>query len=307
MSENREVKSDVFSMLMQEKEYALQVYNVVNDSHYDDPEKIEITTLKKGISLSIRNDASIILDMNLNLYEHQSTYSPNMPLRSLIYLADILKPIVKDKDIFGRKIIKIPNPKFVVFYNGRENRPAVEWLKLSDAYEHQMVEPEMELSCTVYNINPGMNDDLLNKCKVLKEYMTFIERVRSNEKEKQEEPIKSAIEWCIENDILKDFLKAREEEVLKAMVIDMTFERREELIRRDEREEGRLEGRAEGRMEGTQRILIDLIKKKISKNKMLEQIADELEMEVDEIRNYYSLILENPEASVEAICEMLEK
>ena len=204
MSENREVKSDVFSMLMQEKEYALQVYNVVNDSHYDDPEKIEITTLKKGISLSIRNDASIILDMNLNLYEHQSTYSPNMPLRSLIYLADILKPIVKDKDIFGRKIIKIPNPKFVVFYNGRENRPAVEWLKLSDAYEHQMEEPELELSCIVYNINPGMNEDLLNKCKVLKEYMIFIERIRKNEEEKKEEPIKEAIEWCIENNILKD-------------------------------------------------------------------------------------------------------
>lgn len=90
------------------------------------------------------------------------------------------------------------------------------------------------------------------------------------------------------------------------MVIDMTFERREELIRRDEREEGRLEGRAEGRMEGTQRILIDLIKKKISKNKTLEQIADELEREVDEIQHYYSVILENPDASVEAICEMLQ-
>lgn len=94
------------------------------------------------------------------------------------------------------------------------------------------------------------------------------------------------------------------------MVIDMTFERREELIRRDEREEGRLEGRAEGRaegrMEGTQRILIDLIKKKISKNKTLEQIADELEMKADEISHYYSLILENPDASVDVICGMLE-
>ena len=108
--ENREVKSDVFSMLMENKEYALQVYNAVNDSDYDDPEQIEIYTLEKGISLSLRNDASFIVDMNLNLYEHQSTYNPNMPLRSLIYLTDIIKTYVKDQDIFGRRRVMIPTP-----------------------------------------------------------------------------------------------------------------------------------------------------------------------------------------------------
>ena len=243
MAENREVKSDVFSMLMEDKRYALEVYNGVNGSSYDDPEMVEVTTLKKGISLSIRNDASIIVDMNLNLYEHQSTYSPNMPLRSLIYLVDIIKPYVKDKDIFGRKLIKIPTPKFIVFYNGREKRPAIEVLKLSDSFEKMADEPQLELMCTVYNINPGYNDELLNKCKILNEYTLFVERIRYNESVDDVAPIDNAIDWCIEHNILKDFLLARRAEVLKAMTIDMTFERREELIRRDERAEGFEEGK----------------------------------------------------------------
>jgi len=90
MAENREVKSDVFSMLMEDKRNALEVYNALNGSDYTDPELIEMVTLEKGISLTIRNDAAFILDTSINIYEHQSTYNPNMPLRSLLYLASTL-------------------------------------------------------------------------------------------------------------------------------------------------------------------------------------------------------------------------
>lgn len=84
MSSNREYKSDVFSMLMQDKERALQLYNVMNDSNYQNPEDVEMTTLDGGISLSVRNDASFVVDARLSIYEHQSTVCPNMPIRSLI-------------------------------------------------------------------------------------------------------------------------------------------------------------------------------------------------------------------------------
>ena len=245
MKENREVKSDVFSMLMENKEYALEVYNALNGTDYDNPEDIEVYTLEKGISLSLRNDAAFIIDMNLNILEHQSTYNPNMPLRSLIYLAEMLKAYVKDKDILGYRRIMIPTPHFVVFYNGKQNRPAVETLKLSDSYEKETDSPELELICTVYNINPGYNDEFLEKCKVINGYTAFIEKVRLFDKEKAEHPIEDAIKWCIENNILKDFFIERGQEVLKAMTIDMTWEHREELIRRDEREEGREEGARE--------------------------------------------------------------
>ena len=200
--------------------------------------------------MSMRNDASLILDMYLNIYEHQSTYSPNMPLRSLLYLAEMYKILVKDKDLYGRTLIKIPTPKFVVFYNGTEDRPSVETLRLSDAFIHKTDTPDLELVCTVYNINLGKNDELLKKCPVLAEYMQFIDKIRKNEKVGDERPIENAIDWCIEHDILKEFLKEHRSEVLKAMTIDMTFERREELIRRDERAAGREEGLATGIMLG---------------------------------------------------------
>ena len=84
MSGNREYKSDVFSMLLREPENALEVYNALNHTHYDNPEDVEIQTLVRGVSLTVRNDAAFVIDWNLNIYEHQSTYNPNMPLRRLI-------------------------------------------------------------------------------------------------------------------------------------------------------------------------------------------------------------------------------
>ena len=89
---NKEYKSDVFSMLLQDKKRAMEIYNAINGTDYDDPELVEMTTLDdKSFSLTVRNDASFILDANLSLYEHQSTYCPNMPLRDLLYFASIIQ------------------------------------------------------------------------------------------------------------------------------------------------------------------------------------------------------------------------
>ena len=129
---------------------------------------------------------------------------------------------------------------------------------MSDAFIHMTDTPDLELVCTVYNINLGRNGEFLKKCPVLAEYMQFIDEIRQNERTGDERPIEKAIDWCIEHDILREFLKERRSEVLKAMTIDMTFERREELIRRDERAAGREEGREEGRAEGTMKTLLDL-------------------------------------------------
>lgn len=138
MMGNREYKSDVFTMLMEVPEYALEIYNVLNGSHYTDPSQVHIMKLEKGILLSIRNDASFVLDAYLNLYEHQSSYNPNMPLRFLIYFSALLEEMVREQeyDLYGRKQIPIPTPKFIVFYNGLDQRPAREIMRLSDAYEH---------------------------------------------------------------------------------------------------------------------------------------------------------------------------
>ena len=151
MSGNREYKSDVFSMLMQDKERALQLYNVMNDSNYQNPEDVEMTTLDGGISLSVRNDASFVVDARLSIYEHQSTVCPNMPIRSLIYFSVILSDMLSDKknkkmigrNIYGKRLVKIPTPNFIVFYNGEEEQPEVQELKLSDAFEKPTDNPNL--------------------------------------------------------------------------------------------------------------------------------------------------------------------
>jgi hypothetical protein len=177
MAENREYKSDVFSMLLQDKKNAMELYNGLNGTSYDDPDRIEMFRLDKGISLSLYNDASFIIDMNLNLYEHQSTYNPNIPLRNLIYFVNLVQKLFCNRDLYGRKLIKIPTPHFVVFYNGVEERPETEELRLSTSFVQTGKQPEIELICTVYNINPGYNEELLQHCKVLKGYRYFVEKV----------------------------------------------------------------------------------------------------------------------------------
>lgn len=244
---NREYKSDVFSMLMKVPEYALDAYNGMNMSDYTDSSLIEIDTLENGISLSIRNDASFLIDSHLNLYEHQSTYNPNAPLRNLFYLANLLSRHTRDRDLYGRKLCRIPTPHIVVFYNGSEKRPEKEVLKLSDAFIHKTEHPDIEVTCTVYNINPGFNQDLLARSKVLSGYMYFVNCVRDylkkqGENRDLETAIRTAVRDCIENHILEDFFRKNVEKVVKVMVLDYTWERREELIREEEYEDGKQAG-----------------------------------------------------------------
>ena len=217
MNENREYKSDVFSMLMENKRYALEVYNALNHSDYRNPEEVEIIRLERGISLSIRNDASFLIDMNMSFYEHQSTYNPNMPLRSMIYYVNALEDWLKRKnlDLFGRKRIQIPTPHFVVFYNGMEKRPEYEEMRLSEAFCHKTDEPGIEVRCRVYNINPDNNRSLKERSAVLEGYSYFVEKVRIYRKREMElgEAVDRAIEDCIENHVLEDFFRDRKDEV----------------------------------------------------------------------------------------------
>jgi hypothetical protein len=115
--------------------------------------------LDKGISLSVRNDAEFVIDFELNIYEHQSTYNPNMPLRGLVYFVEKLDEFIKGRDIYGHRLIKIPTPHFVVFYNGTEKRPEKEVLCLSDAFYHPTDDPELELYNVPYKVDTTRKRD----------------------------------------------------------------------------------------------------------------------------------------------------
>ena len=269
MAGNREYKSDVFGMLMEEPGYALEVYNALNQSDYRDPGLVEVCSLERGISLSVRNDAAFILDMNLSVYEHESTVCPNMPLRELIYVTNILEQWVKKQNLYGRKLVKIPTPRFAVFYNGVEEQRSQYQLKLSDAYANPMEAPELELTCTVYNINVGKNQALLSKCPVLRQYMIFVDYVREYlgkypEKDLRK-AINKAIDRCIREGVLREFLIRRRGEVTKVTQLDYTFDRRIELEREDARAEERVNTERERKAKEEERQAKEAAEKEVQR------------------------------------------
>lgn len=102
----------------------------------------------------------------------------------------------------------------------------------------------------VYNINNGKNPHIRQSCKWLDEYMIFVNKVRELHCGRTDEElvidIEMAIDYCVEHNILREFLISRRNEVTKNMKLDYTFDRQLELEREDAREEGREEGLQEG-------------------------------------------------------------
>ena len=245
MRNKRNFKSNVFTMLLEEQERALELYNAVNNSNYDDPSLVEINTIEGGFELSIHNDSSFIVDNVLSIYEHQSTHCPNMPLRSLVYFATLIQKKYMNRDIFSRRVVMLPTPKFIVFYNGTEPQPEYAEMKLSDCFLNKNEKNMLELVCKVYNINEGKNKELLEQCKWLSDYMVFVDKVReyhySRSDDDLEEDINKAIDYCIDNGCLEKFFTSRRSEVLEVTKVDYTFERRMEL----NYEEGLREGKVE--------------------------------------------------------------
>ena len=232
---NRHYKSRLFEMVYRDKKELLDLYNAVNGTDYDNPEELEINTLENAIYLSMHNDVSFVIDSRLSLYEHQSTYSPNLPLRYLLYVSDLYSKMTKDANLYGSKRIPIPPPKFLIFYNGREERPEKEEMRLSDAFAIDDPAPSLELKAIMLNINPGYNDTLLKACKSLKDYVEYTSRVRQYAEEMSiEEAVERAITECISEDILAEFLMTFRAEAKKMSI----YEYDEERQRRFDREEG---------------------------------------------------------------------
>ena len=249
----RNYRDTLFRMLYRNKKRLLSLFNAVNGTQYDNPDDLTITTLDGVLYLGMKNDVSCIIDMMMQLYEHQSTVNPNMPLRNLFYVSDLLQKYIYEEglDIYSHKQIKIPTPKFVVFYNGDEEQPERKEIRLSKAFSANTGETNMELVVLQININKGQNEELKAACKTLQEYAEFTERAREHRKEMElEDAIRTTIDECIRDGILKDFLLKNKAEVYHMCLYEFDVELHERVLREEEREEGRIEGRREGIREG---------------------------------------------------------
>ena len=256
---NRLYKSHLFVMIFEDKEKLLELYNAVSGSDYRDPGLLEINTLENAIYMSMKNDISFLIDARLSLYEHQSTYSPNLPLRFLFYLSDLYSGMTRDANLYGTRKIQIPPPRFIVFYNGEEEQPDRRILKLSDLYTVEEEEHKLELEALMLNVNTGHNEELLNACRTLGEYAAYTGRVRRYAKEMPiEEAVEQAITECIREGILKDFLEKNRREAIRVSI----YEYDEERHIRQEREDAWEEGRQEGRQESRKQIIKNMLKQK---------------------------------------------
>ena len=278
----RNYKDTVSRMLFREPENALSLYNALNGTNYADASQITFNMLDNAIYMGMQNDISFLIMNEVNLYEHQSTYNLNMPLRDLFYVAELLQVYVKDQSLYSSKLIKLPTPHFVVFYNGVEDKPEKRILRLSEAFEVPTKDPELELKVTILNINPRKNEDLKEKCPVLKQYTQYVEQVRCNSMNMSlEQAVEEAIEYCIQHNILKEFLSKQKAEVIKMSIFEYDEEREIELIRRDEREIGKEIGQKIGEEIGAEKERENTIKSIISFGKKLgaskEQIIKELQ------------------------------
>ncbi len=216
----KKYKDTVFRMLFSDKKELLTLYNAVNGTDFDNPEELEITTLENAIYMTVKNDLSCVIDMRLNIFEHQSSVNPNMPLRDLDYVSRSFRRFYDRHDIYSERLIPLPNPKFVVFYNGVKEQPERKEFKLSDAYTHPDEHPSLELVVLQLNINKGYNDELMSKCPTLKEYMLFVERVRTYWQDMNiDTAVNRAVNECIKENILAEFLQKNKREVV-AMGID---------------------------------------------------------------------------------------
>ena len=171
---NRNYKDTIFRMLFSDRKNLLSLYNAINQSNYNNPDDLEIVTLENAIYMGIKNDLAFIMDTNLYLYEHQSTYNPNMPLRDLFYICSEYQKLVDKKSLFSSTLQKIPAPNFIEFYNGSTVIADCTDLRLSSAFEHLTGEAKLELIVTVLNVNEGHNAELMQHCSMLKEYAQYV-------------------------------------------------------------------------------------------------------------------------------------
>lgn len=241
---NRKYKSRLFEMIFSDKNELLKLYNGMNGTCYENPDLLEINTLENAIYMSMHNDISFIIDMRLNLYEHQSTFSPNLPLRYLMYVSDVYSDYTKDMNLYGKKAIKIPTPKFVIFYNGLDEQPDCRELKLSDLFTVHENSPSLELTAVMLNINKGHNKKLMETCQTLRDYTEYTYRVRKYAQEQiLEDAVEQAITECIEEGILKDFLRKHRAEAKNVSIYEYDEERHMRQTREEGWEEGELRER----------------------------------------------------------------
>ena len=248
---------------------------------------LEIVTLENAIYMGMKNDLAFIIDTDLFLYEHQSTYNPNMPLRDLFYISSEYQKLVDKKSLYSSILQKIPAPQFIVFYNGTEKRKD-SWVNhLSEAFENLPGNPKLELEVLTININEGHNEELMEHCQTLKEYAKYVNCVRKYARELElNEAVKLAVDECIRNNILSEFLRANKSEVISMSIFEYDKEEEERKLRKAEYEAGVADGFNNGFNDGINTAKKDAAIALTKLHMPIEQIALALKVDIEAVKEW---------------------
>lgn len=226
------------------KQWTLSLYNAINGTSYTNPEDIQFNTIGDAVYMRMKNDISFIVAFEMDLWEHQSSFNPNMPMRFFIYAGRLYEKYIAASDYYqySSSLQPVPRPVCLCFYNGTKEQPESQVLRLSDAYEG---EGDIEVKVTMLNINYGKNKQLMDACEPLKEYAWLVDAVRRHQSEKMDldAAVDAALDEMPDAFVIKPFILENKAEV-KSMFLT---EYNEEKVMEKERQEGRQEGAMEER------------------------------------------------------------
>ena len=242
---NRQHKDRLFRMIFSEPERALELYNALRGTDYDNAGTLEVVTLEDAIWLSMKNDVAVLVDDELMLFEHQSTPNPNMPLRGLLYFAHAYEGLLaaEGREIFGPARVEIAAPSYYVFYNGIDERPDEYEMRLSDSFSRSA--PGYEWTARVRNVNVGRSPDLMRASSWLSGYAEFVGAIRKRTAAGVPfgDAVKSAVDGCIERGIMESFLRKHRAEVFDVLLTEYDEELHERNVAEYWLEQGLEQGR----------------------------------------------------------------
>ena len=259
---NRLYKDRVFKFIFgnpENKEWTLSLYNAVNGSNYRNPDDIQFNTIEDAVYMSMKNDVSFIILDEMNLWEHQSSFNPNMPMRFLTYGTQLYEKYTATSGYykFSRKLQRLPKPHCICFYNGTKEQPEQQVLKLSDAFGG---EGDIEVKVKMLNVNYGKNRALMETCQPLREYAWLVDRVREHQRVMQnlEAAVDASIDEMPDSFVIRTLIEAHRAGVKKMFLTEYD----EEKMKEQERKEAFADGVDAGVAEANERVAADMLKKK---------------------------------------------
>ena len=289
---NRKYKDRLFRFIFNDKENLLQLYNAINDSHYSNPDDLVITTIDDVVYMGMKNDLSFIIDDIMNLYEHQSTYSPNLPLRGLFYFSAMYRNYIEPmkQKLYTDSPLRIPFPVYLVFYNGSMEEPERKEILLSDLFiqNGKGLQPALECTALLLNINFGHNQELMEKCRILKEYAQFIHTIRSKISIGLpfQEAVETAVEDCISKNILSEILRKNKAEVIDMILTEYDENEFREFLKEDSWKKGHEAGMQDGIKTGICEIIRTFSELQLPQEQLLEKLMNSFSLSVEEAEEY---------------------